>query len=92
MEDILKQILEKVSKIEESQQETKEILSALKEGQEVAYAEFKAFQEETTKNFEDVHARFDHLDRKVKLLDVDLDGLNVHVKKHQREIEKLTRN
>jgi hemerythrin-like domain-containing protein len=40
----------------------------------------------------EIHERFDRLDRQVRLIDADLDGLNTQVQKNKRDIEKLIQN
>jgi archaellum component FlaC len=45
---------------------------------------------EVSKN--EIHERFDRLDRQVRMIDADLDGLNIQVQKNKRDIEKFKRN
>lgn len=61
-------------------EEVKTMFSALKEGQEKTHAELIAFKDE-------IHERFDHQDRRFRLLDADLDGLNAQIQKNTRDIE-----
>jgi peptidoglycan hydrolase CwlO-like protein len=40
----------------------------------------------------EIHERFDRLERQVRMNDADLDGLNIQVQKNKRDIEKFKQN
>jgi flagellar capping protein FliD len=93
VEQILEQILGGVKDIKTGQERLENKIDSLRNSivkDLTPYVENVEKQIEDSKN--EIHERFDRLDRQVRLIDADLDGLNIQVQKNKRDIEKFKQN
>jgi chaperonin cofactor prefoldin len=93
VEQILEQILGGVKDIKTGQERLENKIDSLRSS---IVKDLTPYVENVEKHIEDskneIHKRFDRLDRQVRMIDADLDGLNIQVQKNKRDIEKFNQN
>jgi chaperonin cofactor prefoldin len=93
VEKILEQILGGLKDLKTGQERLENKIDSLRSS---IIKELTPSVENVEKHIEDskneIHERFDRLDRQVRMIDADLDGLNIQVQKNKRDIEKFKQN
>ena len=93
MEKILEQILGGLIDLKTGQERLENKIDSLRSS---IVKDLTPYVENVEKHIEDskneIHERFDRLDRQVRMIDADLDGLNIQVQKNKRDIEKFKQN
>lgn len=93
MEKILEQILGGLEDLKTGQARLENKIDSLKIS---IVKDLTPYVENVEKHIEDskneIHERFDRIDRQVRMIDADLDGLNIQVQKNKRDIEKFKQN
>lgn len=93
MEKILQQILGELKELKTGQERLENKIDSLRGSIVKDLTPYIENVEKHVENSKDeIHERFDRLDRQVRMIDADLDGLNIQVQKNKRDIEKFKQN
>lgn len=93
VEKILQQILGELKELKTGQERLENKIDNLRSS---IVKDLTPYIETVEKHVEgskdEIHERFDRLGRQVRMIDADLDGLNIQVQKNKRDIEKFKQN